>query len=138
MEHEDTHAAALGADPYAAAYPEAAPFWAAAEDGRLLLKACRACGRAHWYPRVICPLCGSQDTHWQAASGAGELHAFSEIVRTAVPYVLAYVRLAEGPVLLTNLIDCDPRALAIGQPVALRMRRTAHGRMAPFFTPGTA
>lgn len=37
--------------------------------------------------------------------------------RDALPYVLAYVELAEGVRLLTNIVDCAPEAVRIGMPV---------------------
>ena len=49
--------------------PETKPFWDAAADGRLLLKRCRSCGEAHYYPRTLCPFCGSGETEWQPAAG---------------------------------------------------------------------
>ncbi len=46
---------------------------------------------------------------------------------------MAYVQLAEGPLMLTNLVDCDAEALAIGAPLRVVFRRTAEGRSAPVF-----
>ena len=39
------------------------PYWDAAAEGRLLLRRCGACGRAHHYPREFCPHCWSEDVH---------------------------------------------------------------------------
>ena len=49
--------------------PRRKRFWEAAAQGKLLLKKCRACGEAHYYPRALCPFCGSDRTDWQPASG---------------------------------------------------------------------
>ena len=122
-------------DPYARAYPETEPFWSAAEQGQLLVRTCKHCERAHWYPRVVCPLCASDDLAWQTASGQGSLYAFSIIERADPPYVLAYVELDEGPILLSNLIDCNASSLKIGTRVSVVFRRTPDGRCAPYFTP---
>lgn len=121
-------------DPFAAAYPESAPFWEAAAQGRLLLMTCAACGRAHWYPRMVCPLCGGTELAWTQASGRGTLHAFSPARRAQPSYVLAYVTLEEGPTLMTNIVDCVPEDLRIGQPVQVSFRPADEGRMMPFFT----
>jgi uncharacterized OB-fold protein len=121
-------------DPYAVAYPEMRSFWAAAAEGRLLVKACEDCDRAHWYPRVICPLCRSEKTEWRDASGRGTLYAFSEVRRAEVPYILAYVRLAEGPIIMTNIVECDADSLRIDQPVFVRFRPTLEGRLVPMFS----
>jgi len=35
----------------------------------------------------------------------------------AVPYVVSYVQLEEGPQLLTNIVGCDPDSVSIGMAV---------------------
>lgn len=122
-------------DSYAAAYPELRAFWEAAAQEQLLVRVCDECERAHWYPRMLCPFCGSGATVWHAASGRGRLYAFSEVLRTEVPYVLAYVRLAEGPVMMTNIVHCDPGELRIDQPVRVVFQPAPEGRNVPMFTP---
>lgn len=126
--------AAWSDDPYVAALPENRPFWQAAEEGRLLGKACKTCNQFHWYPRVVCPFCRSADTHWLPLSGRGEVYAFSTLRRASPPYTLAYVQLAEGPTMLTNLVDMADADMRIGAPVQVVFRRTDDGRMAPKFT----
>jgi uncharacterized OB-fold protein len=132
---EPTSTAGFEQDPFVAAFPETREFWAAAAEGRLLLNTCTDCGRAHWYPRAICPLCGSTKLHWTQASGRGTLYAFSPARRAEPQYTLAYVTLAEGPTLMTNIIDADPDSLRIGQAVAVRFKPSSEGRMMPFFAP---
>ena len=122
-------------DPFALAYPEHMAFWHAAERNQFLLRTCRTCNQPHWYPRMICPLCGSIDTEWREASGAATIYAFSVMRRIEQPYVVAYVRLVEGPSLLTNIETDDFSALRIGQPVRVHFKRASEGRMMPIFTP---
>lgn len=121
-------------DPYVLAQPEARPFWEAAARGELLGKACEDCARVHWYPRAICPFCGSARTRWQPLSGRGTVYAFSTLRRASPPYTVAYVQLAEGPTMLTNLVDLDESAMRIGLPVRVVFRPTDEGRVAPKFT----
>ncbi len=122
------------ADPFVAANPENLPFWQAAEAGRLLGKHCTDCGRHHWYPRSICPFCGSANTAWVQLSGRGRIHAFSTLRRASPPYTVAYVELVEGPRMLTNLVDMAEADMQIGAPVRVVFHRTAEGRQAPKFT----
>jgi uncharacterized protein len=97
------------------------------EAGRLLLPRCDRCGNVFWYPRHLCPACGSFDVSWSEASGRGTVHSFSIVRRgqgayaEAGPYVLAYVELEEGPRVMTNLLVEEERFadLAIGQPVEM-------------------
>jgi uncharacterized OB-fold protein len=115
--------------------PETAPFWEAAAKGKLLVKRCTACGRAHHYPRPNCPLCGSDRTEWKDAAGRGVIYSYSVMRRATPPYVIAYVTLDEGPTMMTNLVDCDLDALRIGQPVRVVWTPTDGGPPVPMFTP---
>jgi len=110
------------------------PFWAAAREGRLLLKRCQDCGKLHYYPRAQCPFCLSDRGEWVEASGAGTIYSWSVERRAQPPYAIAFVTLAEGPTLLTNIVDCDLDGLAIGQPVVLRFEER-DGAPTPVFRP---
>ncbi|HTV37823.1 MAG TPA: OB-fold domain-containing protein [Xanthobacteraceae bacterium] len=114
---------------------ETQPFWNAARERRFVVPTCSACGRAHWYPRAVCPFCGSGDVQWRDASGKGAIYTFSVMRRAKEPYAIAYVTLAEGPTMLTNIVDCDFDALAIGQPVSVVFADTENGPPVPMFRP---
>jgi len=119
--------------------PETAPFWQATAQHRLLLPLCRACGATYWYPRSICPRCHSLDTSWIEAAGRGSIYSFTVVRRgdgpfaSASPYVLAYVELAEGPRMLTNIIEWESGLLAIGAPVEIVFQDTDAGSSLPRF-----
>ena len=115
--------------------PETKPYWDAAAKGRLLLKKCNACGEPHFYPRSICPFCFSDDTTWIEASGNGKIYSYSVMRRVPVPYVVAYVTLAEGPTMITNVVDCDPNTVKIGQAVRVTFKPSDGGPPLPMFTP---
>jgi uncharacterized protein len=120
---------------------ETKPFWDATAEGRLLLLRCDGCGTVIWYPRSLCPDCGSTSTTWFEASGRGTVYSFTVTRRgqgrwsDAAPYVLAYVELAEGPRLLTNVVDCDPDDVHIGLPVTAVFHPTGEGQALPRFVP---
>jgi uncharacterized protein len=116
-----------------------APFWQAAAEGVLMIRRCKACGEAHWYPRPFCPHCSSGETGWVRASGAGTVYSYT-ITRKAgpVPYVLAYVTLEEGVTMLTNLVDAEIESLHIGQPVRVTFRQADGGGAVPVFAPAAA
>jgi uncharacterized OB-fold protein len=115
--------------------PETQPFWDAAAEGRLLIKTCRSCGQAHYYPRAICPFCFADTTQWLQASGRGTVYSYSVIRRVPVPYVIAYVTLEEGVTMMTNIVECDLDAIRIGQAVKVVFRPTEGGPPVPMFTP---
>ena len=120
-------------DPHA--NPETTAYWAAARDGKLVIRRCSACGEVHYYPRALCPFCFSDATAWLECSGRGTIYSFSVLRRAPVPYALAYVTLAEGPTMMTNIVDCDLDAIRIGQPVRLVFKPSENGQPVPMFTP---
>jgi uncharacterized protein len=121
--------------PAPEANPETRPFWEAAAQGRLLIKMCTSCRRPHYYPRSICPLCGSDATEWVQASGRGAVYSYSVMRRVPVPYALAYVTLEEGVTMMTNIVDCDLDAIQIGQRVQVVFKPTEGGPPVPMFAP---
>jgi uncharacterized OB-fold protein len=130
------------AAPRTDAVPELADFWAAAGQGRLLLRRCDDCGDPIWYPRTFCPDCGSLRTSWAEASGRGHVYSYTVVHRSAVPgyrdvtpYVVAYVELEEGPRVLTNIVDCDPAAVRIGMEVGVVFHDTGAGTALYRFAP---
>ena len=115
---------------------ESKPFWDAAGEGRFLIKRCTACGKAHWYPRTLCPLCASPKTVWEESPGEGVIYTFSVMHRSpAGPYAIGYVTLDEGPAVMTNFVGCDLATLRIGQRVKVRFQDTEGGPPVPVFAP---
>ncbi len=114
--------------------PESLPFWQAADEGRYLVKKCNSCGQVHHYPRDICPFCLSADTVWQDSPGTGVVYSFSTMGQGDAAYTMAYVTLDEGVTVMTNLVDCDPSQVAIGQKVRVVFTPTEGGHAVPLFT----
>jgi len=120
---------------------ETAPFWEAATDGRLVLPRCDECGTVIWYPRQLCPDCGSTTVSWFEASGRGTVYSFTVVrkgqgpYREAAPYVVAYVELEEGPRMMTNIVGCDPDAVRVDMPVRVTFAPTEKGTALPRFSP---
>ncbi|MFF7354282.1 MULTISPECIES: Zn-ribbon domain-containing OB-fold protein [Streptomyces] len=100
------------------------PYWEAAARGRLLIRRCGSCGRAHHYPREFCPYCWSEAVTWEEASGRAVLYTWSTVHRNDLPpfgdrtpYVAAVVDLAEGPRMMTQVVDCAGQDLRAGLPL---------------------
>lgn len=127
--------------------PEVKQFWDATAAGQLLLPRCRACAVVIWYPRPYCPACSSLDVEWIPATGRGTVYSFTvnrrgqadlPAYREAGVYVLAYVELDEGPRVMTNIVDCDPDSVRIGQRVEVVFHATGQGAALPRFRPADA
>ncbi len=115
--------------------PETERFWKAAEAGTLLYGFCLACGEPHYFPRSFCPFCFSDRVEWRAAGGAAKVYSFSVMHKSpSGPYAIAYVELAEGPRVLTNLVDCAFDTIAIGARTKLVWKPSEGGPPVPFFT----
>ena len=114
---------------------ETKAFWDAAREGGFLIPICTACGKTHWYPRAICPFCASDKVEWREASGKGTIYTFSPMRRVKEPYVIAHVTLAEGPTMLTNIVDCDLDGIKIGQKVKVVFKSSDGGPPVPSFAP---
>ena len=121
------------------------PFWAATREGKLLIKRCASCGRAHWYPRPFCPHCWSERVSWEEASGRATLYTWSVVYQNdlppfpaRVPYVAAVVDLEEGPRMMTNVVDCNFEDLAVGMPLEVTFREETEEITLPLFRPAHA
>lgn len=119
-------------------FPELDAVRLASEEDRLLVAHCLACGEAHWYPRPICPLCHKPEIEFRTAVGHGTVYSFSILRRKEGPYVVAYVALAEGPMMLTNIVNCPPDDITIGMPVRLKFQMGPVGEIVPAFEPNPA
>jgi hypothetical protein len=118
------------------------PFWDGVAEGRLLIKRCRDCSRAHFYPRAFCPHCWSQAVEWEQAAGLGTLYTWSVVhvndlppFDRRVPYIAALAELAEGPRMMTNIIDCSVPDLRAGMELELACRAVNGAPPLPFFRP---
>jgi uncharacterized protein len=104
--------------------PETEHFWEAAKQGKFLIRRCTECGKAHWYPRAICPHCFSDKTEWKESAGRGTIYSVSVMKRAPEVYAIAYVTLEDGPTMMTNIVDCDYDKVAIGQKVQVTFKPT--------------
>ncbi|MFB7279368.1 Zn-ribbon domain-containing OB-fold protein [Streptomyces hydrogenans] len=118
------------------------PYWDAAAEGLLLLRRCRACERPHHYPREFCPHCWSEDVDWEPASGRATLYTWSVVHRNdlppfgeRVPYVAAVVDLAEGPRMMTQVVDVPEDDLRVGMALEVVFRDGGDGVTVPLFGP---
>lgn len=124
--------------------PEARPYWDGLREHRLMLPRCRDCGKAFFYPRVLCPFCHGAAIDWIQASGRGRLYSFeiayqtiNKAFKVKPPYVLAMVELEEGPRMMSNLINvaADPAVLRCDMPVEIVFHQLTDDITVPLFQP---
>ena len=120
--------------PHPAVFPEGdadtAPFWAAIARQEFLLPFCDDCGRASFFPRVLCPHCHGVALRWRAASGRGEVYSYTVAHRAApafadrTPFTVGLVDLEEGPRIMAEL-STEAGPVRIGDRVRIRFRGTS-------------
>jgi len=131
---------ASGGIPLPRPTPLSQPHWDGCREGRLRIQRCGGCGRAVFIPQPLCPACHSSELAWIDCAGRGSLYSYTVVHRPqrpefTAPYVVAIVELDEGAFLLTNLVDCDPAALTIGQRVEVAFRKMSDAITLPYFKP---
>lgn len=130
--------------PLPAGDPVSSHYWAEAAEGRLVIQHCPSCGARQFYPRAICMACGG-DPEWEEASGRGTVYTFTVIrqqgakpFRDELPYVVAMIKLDEGPMMMGNIGGCAVDDVAIGMAVEAYVVEAAEGVGVPFWRPATA
>jgi uncharacterized OB-fold protein len=99
--------------------PETQHFWDGTRQGELRLQRCDACARIYFPPRPFCPACASRSVSVFAASGKAVLYSYvihhRPVPGFTPPYAIAVVELAEGPRMMTNIVECPqtPEALQL-------------------------
>lgn len=105
------------------------------EQGNFLIQRCLSCTRGIFYPRMICPHCGSDQLEWFKPSGQGVVYSTTVVRRKPEhggDYNVVLVDLAEGPRMMSRVDDVAPDAVTIGMPVSARITETEEGKMVVF------
>ncbi|HPT69964.1 MAG TPA: Zn-ribbon domain-containing OB-fold protein [Syntrophomonas sp.] len=101
----------------------------ALKKDKLMGLKCNDCGTVTCPPMMVCCNCASTNLEIVEMSGKGKIVTFTVVNIAAegreneVPYTIAMVELDEGPWIMGNLVDMDPRKVTmdvIGKRVATR------------------
>jgi len=90
---------------------------------------CESCKVTAFPPRDLCPSCGASSVSPCQLSGRGEVYSYSTVFAGPngfaefAPYVVALVKLEEGPMVAAQLADVSDGAVSIGMPVEMVTRR---------------
>jgi uncharacterized OB-fold protein len=103
--------------------PQAAPYWAATRERRLVMQQCDQCESLRWPPRDTCPECLEPGGTWTEIGMGGTIwsfvvyhRAFHPSLKAAVPYNVALVQLDAGPTVVTS-VEAPIEQLEIGKRV---------------------
>ena len=110
-----------------------ARFWRE-NPSRYNLKAirCGNCGKVFFPPRAVCSVCHRKSIgkmECMNLKGEGEVYSFTVVheapsqLEVLKPYVVVMVKMDEGVMLTSQLIDTEPKELRIGMRVKTTLRR---------------
>lgn len=96
--------------------------------GEFRIQRCDNCTTHVFYPRLLCPHCGSSRLSWTTPSGAGTVYSTTVMRRrpeSGGDYNVSLVELNEGPRLMSRVEGVAPEDVKIG--MAVRARIAAEG-----------
>ena len=95
---------------------------------------CKGCGEKFFPPRRLCPNCRRSGSIEEFKfSGRGEIysytiiHAAPEGFEFQKPYVMAIIKLEEGPLITSQVVDCKLEEIEIGRKVEKVFRKIIAG-----------
>jgi uncharacterized OB-fold protein len=89
-------------------------------QGQFQIQKCQACGQHVYFPREVCPHCGSNHLAFVTPSGLGTVYAVTTVRRKAAEggdYNVSLIDLDEGPRLMSRVMNVAPEAVHIDQRV---------------------
>lgn len=116
------------------------PFWDACNERKLIIQKCAHCHEHTFYPAYICPHCFTDALEWTEASGEATVYSVTVVERGAgeafdadLPICVALVELAEGPVIMSDIVGAPPHSVSINDAVTVDFREVAPGTTLPVF-----
>ncbi|GAA3985419.1 OB-fold domain-containing protein [Comamonas faecalis] len=122
----------IGAPQAATAHACDQRYFGALAEGRFEIPCCLSCARFHFYPRLCCPYCGSQELQWVAPSGHGTVYSVTIVRRAEGDYTVVLVDLDEGPRLMSRVVDMPVEQVRIGLAVRARIDAADEGPLLVF------
>ena len=97
---------------------------AALAEGRFLIQKCGDCGQHIYFPREVCPHCGSNDLALVAPTGLGTVYSVTTVRRkpdAGGDYNVCLIDLDEGVRLMSRVETSPADAVQVGQRVQARV-----------------
>ena len=94
------------------------------ENGKLGYQRCADCSAAIFYPRMLCPICGSEALKWRESAGRGTVYATTALHgRNRDPRNVVLVDLDEGFRMMSRVEGVPAEEVEIGTRVRFEVRR---------------
>lgn len=130
--------------PYPVPEFGAEAYWAACNEGRLVMQRCDTCGKYRWHPAPLCTYCQATAFTWSDLSGRGRVHTWTVVTHpvhpaavSRVPYVVVEVALEEQSdlTMISNLVGIEPGEIEFDMPLEVIFERHSNGQQIPVFRP---
>lgn len=105
------------------------------DQGHFQIQRCTACQRSIFYPRMICPYCGSNRLSWFSPSGRGTVYSTTTVRRKPEhggDYNVALIDLDEGARMMGRVEGIASGAVRIGMPVQAALVDDETGKLVVF------
>jgi uncharacterized protein len=97
-----------------------ADYAARLQAGEVAFQHCERCGESVFFPRVLCPSCGSTRLSWRHSEGAGTVYSATTVhPRDQDPYTVGLIDLDDGVRVMTSIDDAQPDVPPIGRRVVV-------------------
>jgi uncharacterized protein len=117
-------------------------YWEACRKHQLLIQHCQNCGHYQFYPRTFCTACMAREPAWVQVGGYGTVATWTVVRRPVAeayaaetPYVIALIRLDEGPVMMSQVTGCPVDKMRTGMRVEVVFQDWSEQVTVPAFKP---
>ena len=89
-------------------------------SGEIRLQCCVSCGKQVFYPRTLCPFCGSIELEWRRPSGKGTVYSTTTVRQKPErggDYNVSIIELAEGARMMSRVEGISSADVKIGMAV---------------------
>ena len=94
------------------------------ENGKLAYQRCADCSAVVFYPRTLCPMCGSGTLEWRESEGRGTVYATTAVhSRNRDPRNVVLVDLDEGFRMMSRVEGVPAEEVEIGERVRFEARQ---------------
>ena len=93
----------------------------ALDNGQIIYQTCGDCRHVAFYPRLVCPECGSANIEYRPSAGKGEVYTRTVVhSRGRDPYNVVLIDMDEGFRIMSTVEDVPNDDVQIGMRVELK------------------
>lgn len=96
----------------------------ALDAGNFQIQQCGGCDQHIFFPRMVCPKCGSNELAWVKPSGLGAVYSTTVVRRKPErggDINVAIIELDEGPRMMSRVEGIAPTEVKIGMRVSVKL-----------------